>query len=150
MADSYRIADLIEMHPQVPYRPALRLQLQANVLLMLQWNDKREEGTMPGKLFKYLYARRPILYIGYEHEAAAELIKQRGAGLVSNSPERIRDQLTAWLVQKRSNSLRRLDVSVSRGLSRDEQFHKLEHVFASVLSRAAPICKRVNTAPGNE
>jgi len=150
LADSYGIADLIAMRPQVPYRSALGLQLQADVLLMLQWNDKREEGTMPAKLFEYLYARRPILYIGYEHGAAAELIKQRGAGLVSNSPERIRDQLQTWLAQKRSNSLTRLDVSVSRGLSRDEQFRKLEHVFANVLGRAAPNCEWVNTALGND
>lgn len=71
LADSHGIADRIAMHPHVPYRSALGLQLQADVLLLLQWNDKREEGTIPAKLFEYLYTRRPILYMGYEHGAAA-------------------------------------------------------------------------------
>ena len=150
LADSHGIADRIAMHPHVPYRSALGLQLQADVLLLLQWNDRREEGTIPAKLFEYLYARRPILYIGYAHGAAAELIKKRSAGLVSNSPECIRDQLQTWLAQKRSGSLKRFDPSVGRGLSRDEQFRKLEHVFADILVRHPPIGERGSAALGNE
>jgi len=150
LADSHGIADVIATRPHVPHRTALELQLQADVLLLLQWNDKRDEGTIPAKLFEYLYARRPILHIGYEHGAAAELIKKRGAGLVSNSPECIRDQLQTWLAQKRSRSLQRLAPSVSLGLSRDEQYRKIEHVFADVLSRDAPIVESSGTALGDE
>ena len=49
-------------------------------------------------------------------------------------PERIRDQLQAWLKDKRAGRLKRLDPSVSRGLSRDDQFSKLEHLFAKILN----------------
>ena len=70
--------------------------------------------------------------------------------MVSNTPELIRDQLKAWLAQKRSHSLNRLDPSVSRGLSRDEQFRKLEHVFADILVRHPPIGERGSAALGNE
>jgi hypothetical protein len=133
LAAKHGVADQIAVRPSVPYQTALELQLQADVLLLLHWNDKRDEGTIPGKLFEYLYARRPILYIGYEHGIAAEIIKERGAGLISNSPERIRDQLQVWVENKRAGRLMRLDQSVSRGLSRDEQFCKLEPVFADIL-----------------
>jgi Glycosyl transferase 4-like domain len=133
LAAKHGISDQIEVRAPVPYRTALELQLRADVLLLLQWNDKRDEGTIPGKLFEYLYARRPILYIGYEHGVTAEFIKERGAGLISNSAERIRDQLQAWVENKRAGRLTRLDPSVSRGLSRDEQFRKLEPVFADIL-----------------
>jgi hypothetical protein len=122
--------------------------MEADVLLLLQWSDKRDEGNLPGKIFEYLYARRPILFIGYEHGVAARLIKERGGGMVSNTPELIRDQLKAWLAQKRSHSLKRLDPSVSRGLSRDEQFRKLEQVFADVLRRHPPIRERSGAALG--
>ena len=134
LAAKHGVADQIEARAPVPYRTALELQLQADVLLLLHWNDKRDEGTIPGKLFEYLYARRPILYIGYEHGIAAEFIKERGAGLISNSAERIRDQLQAWVENKRAGRLTRLDPSVSRGLSRDEQFRKLEPLFADILN----------------
>jgi glycosyltransferase involved in cell wall biosynthesis len=135
LAAKYRIVDQIEVRASVPYRAALELQLQADVLLLLHWNDKRDEGTVPGKLFEYLYARRPILYIGYEHGIAAEFIRERGAGLISNSAERIREQLRAWVEDKRAGRLTRLDQSVSRGLSRDEQFRKVEPIFADILDR---------------
>lgn len=140
LAVRHGIADCIAVSPRVPYRTALELQLEADVLLLLHWNDKRDEGTVPAKLFEYLYARRPILYIGYEYGTAAELIKERDAGLVANTPERIRDQLRIWIEQKEVGRLGRLPPAASRGLSRDEQFLKLERLFADLLNeRAAPV-----------
>jgi len=43
--------------------------------------------------------------------------------------------LRAWIEDKQAGRLTALDPSVRRGLSRDEQFQKLEHVFADVLRR---------------
>jgi len=133
LAAKHGIADRIVVRPRLPYRTALQLQLRADVLLLLQCNDRRDEGNLPAKLFEYLYARRPILFIGYEQGIAARLVSERGAGLISNTPERIRDQLQAWIEDKRAGRLGRLDPSVSLGLSRDEQFRKLEDIFAKIL-----------------
>ena len=133
LAAVHGIADRIVVRPRVPHQTALALQLHADALLLLQWNNKHDRGNIPAKLFEYLYARRPILAIGYEQGIAAQLLRERDAGLVSNVPERIRDQLRTWIEQKRVGCLKRLDPSVSRGLSRDEQFRKLEQVFAEIL-----------------
>jgi glycosyltransferase involved in cell wall biosynthesis len=132
-ATKHRIRDRVAVRPPVPYRRALELQMTADILLLLQWGDRRDEGNLPGKIFEYLYARRPILFIGYEHGVAARLIRERGAGLVSNTPELIRDQLQAWIEDKLAGRLCRLDPSVSRGLSRDDQFRKLEHILTKIL-----------------
>jgi hypothetical protein len=137
LAAKHGIADQIVVKGSVPYRAALELQLQSDVLLLLHWNDKRDEGTIPAKLFEYLYARHPILYIGYEHGIAAQLIRERNAGLISNSKERIREQLRAWVEDKGAGRLTTLAESVSRGLSRDEQFRKLEDLFRDILDRQA-------------
>jgi glycosyltransferase involved in cell wall biosynthesis len=134
LAKQYRIRDRVAASPPVPYRRALELQMSADILLLLQWSDVRDEGNLPGKTFEYLYARRPILLIGYEQGAAARLIRERGAGLVSNAPERICDQLHTWIDDKQTRRLTRLDASVSRGLSRDEQFCKLDAIFAEVIN----------------
>jgi glycosyltransferase involved in cell wall biosynthesis len=134
LAAQHRVRDRVAVCPPVPYRRALELQMEADILLLLQWSNKRDEGNLPGKIFEYLYARRPILFVGYEQGVAASLIRERRAGLVSNMPERIRDQLQAWLKDKRAGRLKRLDPSVSRGLSRDDQFSKLEHLFAKLLN----------------
>jgi glycosyltransferase involved in cell wall biosynthesis len=150
LAEQHGVHDRVTVRPPVPYRCALKLQMEADILLLLQWSNKRDEGNLPGKIFEYLYARRPILFIGYEHGVAARLIRERGGGLVSNTPELIRDQLKSWIEDKEAGCLKALDTSVSQGLSRDEQFRKLEHVFADVLRRHSPIGGRSSAALGDE
>jgi hypothetical protein len=138
LAETYGVGDRVVASPVVPYREALELQMKADILLLLQWNDKRDEGNLPGKIFEYLYARRPILLIGYEQGVAAQLVRERGAGLVCNASEQIRDQLEAWIEDKRAGRLPALDASTSQGLSRDEQFHKVEHIFVRIMN-ARPV-----------
>ena len=131
-AKARRVENAVAIKPRIPYRQALELQMNSDVLLSLQSNDKRDEGNLPAKLFEYLYARRPILFIGYERGIAAQLVIERGAGLVSNSPVEIRDQLQRWFEDKRAGRLERLAPSVSRGLSREDQHDKLERLFEEI------------------
>jgi hypothetical protein len=140
-AAARRVEDAVTVKPRVPYRRALELQMEADVLLLLQSSDRRDQGNIPAKLFEYLYARRPILFIGYEHGVAAQLVKERSAGLVSNSPVAIRDQLQTWLEDKLAGQLERLDPSVSLGLSREDQHAKLEQLFEEISK------DRVGSAP---
>jgi glycosyltransferase involved in cell wall biosynthesis len=114
-AAAHRVENVVAVKPRVPYRRALALQMEADVLLLLQSSDQRDEGNLPAKLFEYLYARRPILFIGYERGVAARLVIERRAGLVSNSPAQIHDQ------------------SVSLGLGRDAHYAKLEHLFEEIV-----------------
>jgi glycosyltransferase involved in cell wall biosynthesis len=148
LAEQHGVRDRVTVRSPVAYRCALKLQMEADILLLLQWSDKRDEGNLPGKLFEYLYARRPILFIGYEHGIAARLIRERGVGLVSNSPKLIRDQLKEWINDKQAGRLKALDPSVSRGLSRDDQFRELEQIFADILCRHPPIRERSSAALG--
>jgi glycosyltransferase involved in cell wall biosynthesis len=131
------IADAVVVKPLVPYRRALELQTRADVLLLLQSCEQRDVGNIPAKLFEYLYARRPILFIGYQHGIAAHLVRERSAGLVSNSPAEICRQLQTWIADKHAGSLKALDLSVCLGLSRDEQYRKLEDLLAQVLAEVA-------------
>jgi glycosyltransferase involved in cell wall biosynthesis len=132
-AAAYRVENAVTVKPRIPYRQALQRQMKADLLLLLQASDQRDEGNLPAKLFEYLYARRPILLIGYEHGIAARLVTERGAGLVSNSPAEIRDQLERWLAVKQAGRLGALDQSVSLGLSRDDQYAKLERLLTGIL-----------------
>jgi hypothetical protein len=68
------------------------------------------------------------------------MVRERDAGFVSNSPERIRDQLQRWVGQKQAGRIPNLDPSVTQGLSRDEQFRKLEQVLANVANGSLQCC----------
>jgi hypothetical protein len=134
-AAAHRVESAVTVKPRVPYRHALALQMEADVLLLLQSSDPRDEGNLPAKLFEYLYARRPILLIGYEGGIAARLVVDRRAGFVSNSPVQIRDQLQNWFEDKRAGRLNSLDPSVSLGLSREDQYAKLERLLEQILEK---------------
>jgi glycosyltransferase involved in cell wall biosynthesis len=142
-AAAHGVESAVTVKPRVPYRHALALQMEADVLLLLQSSDPRDEGNLPAKLFEYLYARRPILFIGYERGIAARLVIERSAGLVSNSPVNIRDQLDRWCEDKRAGRLDRLDPSVSLGLGRDDQYAKLERLFEEILESQVSASRRL-------
>jgi glycosyltransferase involved in cell wall biosynthesis len=137
-AVAHGVTEAVAVKPPVPYQRALELQVKADVLLLLQSNDKRDEGNLPAKLFEYLFARRPILFIGLETGVAARIIADRRAGFIANDPKRIRDQLQLWLAEKQTAGLKTLDRTVYFGLSRDEQYHKLERLFTEILAKSEP------------
>lgn len=137
LARAAGVEHLVEMHPSVPYRRSIALQRTADVLLLMQWDDPREQGNVPAKLFEYLGAMRPILGIGYEGGVPARIIGERGAGLFSNDPDRIARQLREWLDRKRTDgAIARLGTSVRDGFSRDEQFEGLVAFLDGLASRA--------------
>lgn len=135
LARAAGVEHLVEMHASVPYRRSIELQRTADVLLLLQWDDPREQGNVPAKLFEYLGAMRPILGIGYDGGVPAGIIADRQAGLFSNDPERIALQLRLWLDQKRAGAIPTLAASVRDGFSRDEQFEHLVGFLDGVARR---------------
>jgi len=142
-AAAHRVESAVAVKPFIPYRQALERQMEADVLLLLQSTDRRDEGNLPAKLFEYLYARRPILFLGYEHGIAARLVIERGAGFVSNRPAEISHQLERWLEDKRAGRLEPLHQSVSLGLSRDDQYAKLERFFLDILENRLDTADRL-------
>ena len=75
--------DRIELIPYAPHRRALELQRDSEALLLLiPEADGRGRGVLSGKVFEYLAAERPILAVVPPDGAAAELIRETGAGVV--------------------------------------------------------------------
>ena len=74
----------LELHPYVPRREALALQRDSDALLLLiPEAGGRGQGILSGKVFEYLAAERPILAAVPPEGAAAELIRDTGAGIVA-------------------------------------------------------------------
>ena len=67
LADKFGVRDLVYVYPRVPRKESLAIQRRSDILLFMQWNDPKEQGNVPGKLFDYLAARRPILVVQLRH-----------------------------------------------------------------------------------
>ena len=63
---------------------AVREQMAATVLLLPLRNDPEYRPILPGKLFEYLAARRPVLGIGQEDGAMARVLSGTGAGTMAD------------------------------------------------------------------
>lgn len=133
------VLPLIELRPAVPRAEALRIQRAADILLLMQWTDPRDQGHIPAKLFEYLAALRPILGLGLEDGVPARLIRERAAGCFSNDPEAIAAQLKTWLaIHEQDGRVPDLPVEARRGLSRREQYARLEAFLADLLRAHGP------------
>ena len=126
------VADRVFLHARVSYRESLSLQQSADVLLLLQWNHVKDAGNIPAKFFEYLGARRPILLIGYEHGNLAQMIRERGAGIVANDPSIIAEQLRRWIAQ-RPAGIPAVPAAAREGMSRADQYRKLEQFLAQLV-----------------
>jgi hypothetical protein len=103
------------------------------VLLLMQWNDPREQGNCPGKFFEYIASLRPMLILGLDNGVPATIARARGAGDCINDPARIAEKLKEWLAEKdQFGRVRGLPETAREGLSRDLQFAKLERFLAEL------------------
>lgn len=130
----YGLGSVVETHESVPYDRSIDLQRRADILLLLRWDNPGENSVIAGKFFEYLGSRRPILSVGSTEGVVADVIRERGAGLVSRSPEEIAGQLREWLLVKaEQGALPPLPLSVRRGFSRTDQFEKLEDFLRTIV-----------------
>lgn len=141
LAARHGVSDRVEVLGSLPYAESLRLQAEADVLLLLMWDDASEEGVFTGKLFEYVGARRPILVVGCARSAAARLVVERGLGEAADDPAAIAAVLERMLARKRTSGTPLLPAGACDDLSRDTQTRRLERYLIGVVrsrSRAVP------------
>lgn len=88
--------------------------LRARVLLLLEQPSERGALILPGKIFEYLRARRPILALVHPKGAAARLIRELEAGVVvdPSEPAAIARALRTLLVSTESSESERFTPSL--------------------------------------
>ncbi|MEI8081312.1 MAG: glycosyltransferase [Actinomycetes bacterium] len=133
LARTAGVEELVQMRDGVSREQSLDMQTRADALLLLLWNHPSSVGVYSGKLFEYVGARRPVLYVGYADGVAGELILDRSLGYVVDDRESAQDSLRRLLATKPDSALlpdlSPDDLSV---LSRDSQNRRLEGMLDEV------------------
>ena len=82
----------------ISHDEVVQLQPKSQVLLLLEIDSQETKGIIPGKLFEYLNAKRPILAIGPKDWEAAKIVKETnsGIGLVANDEIALKNVLLEW------------------------------------------------------
>jgi glycosyltransferase involved in cell wall biosynthesis len=82
-AQGLDLGERLRLLPYAPRRESLELQRDSEALLLLIPDaGGRGKGVLSGKVFEYLAAERPILALVPPDGAAADLIRETGAGVV--------------------------------------------------------------------
>lgn len=135
LAEKAGVVGQAEVFAPVGYQRVVELQRAADILLMLRWNDPSELGVVPGKLFEYIGARRPILCLGFDQGAVPDIIRSRDLGVISEDPDVIAKALLRWLDQKcQGGRIAPLPLEARTGLSRSDQFETLERFMQDAIA----------------
>jgi glycosyltransferase involved in cell wall biosynthesis len=136
-AETLGLGNRVELLGNLSRRRSLELQRDSEVLLLLiPESGGRGRGVLTGKIFEYLAAERPILAAVPPDGAAAELVRDTGAGLVvpSDDVDALREALLDLHRRWQAGSLDGTPLSDEwrRRLSRGERVEELADVLRSV------------------
>jgi glycosyltransferase involved in cell wall biosynthesis len=136
--ESLQLGDRVELLEYVPRRESLRLQRDSDALLLLiPEAGGRGRGVLSGKVFEYLAAERPVLAVVPPDGAAAELVRETGAGLVAGPDDvpGIRDALLELHARWRDGGLDGTQLSPEwrDKLSRASRVEELAELLRSLV-----------------
>lgn len=80
IAKKYKIEELVNIHGSIPHNEVLKIQKKSQGLLLISWNNEKEKIFLPGKIYEYLAAKRPVLSIGYKEGSLKDLIEKTNIG----------------------------------------------------------------------
>ena len=88
----------ISFHGFVTQSEVVKVQKAADLLFLIGPNVAKSQGHIPGKLFEYLGAFRPIAFLGHPGDDATRILHETGAGIClprDNSEEIIKGLVSA-------------------------------------------------------
>jgi glycosyltransferase involved in cell wall biosynthesis len=136
-AEELGLGDRLELIPYVTRRRSLELQRDSEALLLLiPEAGGRGRGVLSGKVFEYLAAERPVLAVVPPDGAAAELVRETGAGVIASPDDvpAIRAALEGLHARWRAGDLdgTPLDAQTRRRLARETRVEELAELLRTL------------------
>ena len=137
MFEAPKIKPLVEKLDYVPHSKAVELISDSDALLLIVDDIPSVEHIVPGKVYEYLGAMRPILAIAQPNGAIGELLKEThgGEAVAQNDIEGqarvIKSFYSSWLNGNSPSS--EMDANAISQYERREATRKLAEVFDSIV-----------------
>lgn len=119
--EEFNLLRFVEQVGYVSHEKVLEYQARAQGLLLLEIDSVETRGIIPGKLFEYLKASRPILAIGPEEWEAGLMVREHNAGhyVHTTQKDELKKVLLEWFSNYQKGKLECNSVDI-------EQYHRLE------------------------
>ena len=127
---SYGLENYVELQGYVTHNEALEIQNKSQVLLLTEINSKETTGIIPGKLFEYLAAKRPILAIGPKNWDVGDIINETKSGKLFDYSEdsSLKEIILEWFQAFQNKKLESNSVNIAK-YSRRELTKKLAEIL---------------------
>ncbi|WP_425433525.1 glycosyltransferase [Halorubrum ezzemoulense] len=90
----YDLDSTVQLTKWIPKNKILEKQKESQVLLSIQWDHPMERMVLPGKIFEYLAAQRPVLaYGGPADSVVGSILDRTSAGVKVNSVSEIMEYI---------------------------------------------------------
>ncbi len=112
----HRLQPYVKLTPYLSHQEALVRQQQSQVLLLIETNSHETMGIIPGKLFEYMAAKRPILGIGPKNWEVNDIIAETRSGKVFDyeaSPE-LKTVILDWFNRYKEGNLNSTSMNVEK------------------------------------
>ncbi|MAT89397.1 MAG: glycosyl transferase family 1 [Flavobacteriaceae bacterium] len=119
----------------VPHKEAVAYQRKAQVLLLVEMDREETKAIIPGKLFEYLSARRPIIAMGPDGSDVQTILQETKAGayLLYSEEEKLKNKVWDAFKLYRTQDLLVPEADIS-SFSRSELTRKMASILTSVTS----------------
>ncbi|NND78374.1 MAG: glycosyltransferase family 4 protein [Maribacter sp.] len=97
-----------ELLGYVSHKRALQLQQESQVLLLVEIDSPETKGILPGKLYEYMAAKRPILAIGPKNWDASKIITETNTGVTFDytSKTDLKNVILNWFAAYQKGNLK--------------------------------------------
>lgn len=128
----------VTFHPGVSHDESLRLQRNADALLLWLPKNPQSYGSITGKFYEYVAARRPILAVGPAQNEACRFIETKRLGAVAADAASLQERLIAWSGEKLSSgSLPELPPASIEEFARIRQIEALDRFLVTIANKTA-------------
>ncbi|TDT44886.1 hypothetical protein CLV90_1964 [Maribacter spongiicola] len=105
--DEMGLKDYIQILGYVSHEKAITYQKSSQVLLLVEIDSQETVGIIPGKLFEYMAAKRPIIGVGPKNWEVGEIVAQTKTGYIFEHSDDItlKNVLLNWFEQFQNNEL---------------------------------------------
>lgn len=129
----YSLENQTNFYEYIPHSEIVKVQFSSRVLYLSVNDTPNLKGIVPGKVFEYLAAKRPILCIGPDYGDTAEILRNTGVGLVSgfNDLETLKANISK-LYYDYKNGLDKVEGVKIDGYSRKTQTSQLANLLDNI------------------
>ncbi len=105
--NAHGLAPFVDFVGYVSHEEALIIQRKSQILLLAEINTFETKGIIPGKLFEYMSAKRPILALGPKGWDAEQIIKETATGKAFNYAQvaELKKVLLEWFIDYQQHKL---------------------------------------------